>query len=130
MVSDAGSPTRRLCRERSCKIGRLAHRSARWQRQLDAPQGCDSSTDRIGQISHLRGLLRQSRSQDVSRFILHRPVPLRRPQPQLSLHGLVEVADRDARHKGSRSEIIAINLITAAYTATRMHETLLKMPAA
>jgi hypothetical protein len=35
---------------------------------------------------------------NISRLVLHRPVPLRRPQPQLSLHRLIQIADRDAGH--------------------------------
>jgi hypothetical protein len=46
---------------------------------------------------------------------LHRSIPLRRPQPQLALHGLIQIADRDAGDATPRSEINAIKLIDATH---------------
>jgi hypothetical protein len=51
---------------------------------------------------------------------LHRSIPLRRPQPQLALHGLIQIADRDAGDATPRSEINAIKLIDATHKAIGM----------
>jgi hypothetical protein len=98
-------------------------------RQLDAPEWLDPSADRVSQIAYLRRRLCQGCSQDIARLVLHRSISLRRPQSQLSLQALIQIADRNARHE-HLAEIIAINLITVSYARNRgMCETLWTIPA-
>jgi hypothetical protein len=87
--------------------------------QIDTPEWFDSSSDRVCEIPMPGRLLRQNRSQDVSRLVLHRPIALRRAKPQLMLYGIVQVTDRDARRKTPHPEIVAIILINATSSAQR-----------
>jgi hypothetical protein len=70
--------------------------------------GSDSSTPPKGstllRIASARfptcpGSCAKNGSQNVSRFVLHRPIPLCRAQPQLSFHVVIQIADRDSRQK-------------------------------